>query len=1045
MEAARVPDRVMATFDKAPALAFARTRTTPEQPAFAAPTAASPGLQVGITTFDMQHNGSTGRQLDKFGNKIQVAWMYSSTFSTGSGRSVYWNKLDVTGSPGPITLADGRSIAVLPLGNLGSSGGQPAFTSAERPGFVTFRNLPTGRGVAFMHDTPPPPYYWQATLDAATAAGVFIDNPAPQPAGTAPGSEVLWPHGTIDVVGSDTILHVVARGQRPTAANAAYYWRGRLTGATSVAWGTPVFLDSLTTVSCVVEQDPSSNRVAIVYTKPRSLSSQINNDVAYFESTDGGLSWTGPINVTNYTDASVDRAFTDVDALYDPSGTLHIVYNTFDYRPGVGTFFSPCDLWHWNKARGTSRVITTVDLGEIGNFCSDLAAFNGGAWNLLLAKPNLVVKPAGAGGIADELLYAVWVQFGPAWDTLVSGSDTLVGDCATRDSAGARGGYVNGEIWISTSSNDGLTWDRPLNLTGTHTPDCLPGDCHSEHWVTAAREADSGVYISYVDDTHAGAVVRADGAEGTWATGSYRVLAARARTPVLEPRIAVSPTLFQELNVAPGAVASCTVFVSNLGNALLSYSVVVTSVGGGASHVQVNGSGTFASSIAAAGASQSLTIAYDGVGLGNFTEHDWRLEITSNDAANDPGQGGTPIDIDLNVFVASPWFACTGDTISTGQHRLAVSSCLELGNKGAGGGLYAYADQSEWIFDASPVIARLDGATRRAYRDIFWTTLADRSRDSNRAFRALSGLTVQRSTTFNGKAADRASGVATTTDSLLKIDWEVVAFRSAGNLAGGAVARYVITNRTGMTYNGLIFGAAADLDVDSQSTANEGIASENAQYVGARGGYFDTSGAIYTPQDHYAALFNIPLDAACSSVPAGGQILDNDFYTSTGAYRTDTLYDVMNRMAGWNASSLPVDTMTDLGAVMVSLPSAGLGPSDTLRFAIGLAVSDVSESDLAARVAALRQALNSSCGAGDCPITLTGDVNVSGTITSADIIGLVNFVFKGGTAPKPCTAAGDVNCNGAVTSSDIIVLVNFVFKGGPPPCNACTSPLAVGC
>jgi hypothetical protein len=84
-------------------------------------------------------------------------------------------------------------------------------------------------------------------------------------------------------------------------------------------------------------------------------------------------------------------------------------------------------------------------------------------------------------------------------------------------------------------------------------------------------------------------------------------------------------------------------------------------------------------------------------------------------------------------------------------------------------------------------------------------------------------------------------------------------------------------------------------------------------------------------------------------------------------------------------------------------------------------------------------------GTGGCPITMTGDVNVSGTITSADIIGLVNYVFKGGAPPLPCVAAGDVNCNGAVTSADIINLVNYVFKGGAAPCNGCTSPLAAGC
>jgi len=77
-------------------------------------------------------------------------------------------------------------------------------------------------------------------------------------------------------------------------------------------------------------------------------------------------------------------------------------------------------------------------------------------------------------------------------------------------------------------------------------------------------------------------------------------------------------------------------------------------------------------------------------------------------------------------------------------------------------------------------------------------------------------------------------------------------------------------------------------------------------------------------------------------------------------------------------------------------------------------------------------------GGAACPIELTGDVNLTSTLTSADIIFLVNFVFKSGPDPMPCQAAGDVNCSGTVTSADIIYLVNHVFKSGPLPCDVCT-------
>ena len=70
-------------------------------------------------------------------------------------------------------------------------------------------------------------------------------------------------------------------------------------------------------------------------------------------------------------------------------------------------------------------------------------------------------------------------------------------------------------------------------------------------------------------------------------------------------------------------------------------------------------------------------------------------------------------------------------------------------------------------------------------------------------------------------------------------------------------------------------------------------------------------------------------------------------------------------------------------------------------------------------------------------VSLTGDVNTDSVLTSADIIGLVNYTFKSGDPPEPCVPAGDVNCSGNITSADIIYLVNHVFKGGSAPCDVC--------
>jgi hypothetical protein len=80
-----------------------------------------------------------------------------------------------------------------------------------------------------------------------------------------------------------------------------------------------------------------------------------------------------------------------------------------------------------------------------------------------------------------------------------------------------------------------------------------------------------------------------------------------------------------------------------------------------------------------------------------------------------------------------------------------------------------------------------------------------------------------------------------------------------------------------------------------------------------------------------------------------------------------------------------------------------------------------------------------------CKILVDGDLNNTNSVTSSDIITLVNYVFKAGPTPSPCAANGDVNCNGGVTSSDVITLVNFVFKAGPRPCDICNTPAALDC
>ena len=106
--------------------------------------------------------------------------------------------------------------------------------------------------------------------------------------------------------------------------------------------------------------------------------------------------------------------------------------------------------------------------------------------------------------------------------------------------------------------------------------------------------------ISYVLDLHAGGAVVG---EGIWTNNPYMVLAVEARTPVLEPVIAVNPLLFVELNAHPdGTPETAQLSIVSVGNSDLMYTVVVTNDDGGISHVQIDGGVTASGTILAGGA-----------------------------------------------------------------------------------------------------------------------------------------------------------------------------------------------------------------------------------------------------------------------------------------------------------------------------------------------------------------------------------------------------------------------------------------------------------
>ncbi len=70
------------------------------------------------------------------------------------------------------------------------------------------------------------------------------------------------------------------------------------------------------------------------------------------------------------------------------------------------------------------------------------------------------------------------------------------------------------------------------------------------------------------------------------------------------------------------------------------------------------------------------------------------------------------------------------------------------------------------------------------------------------------------------------------------------------------------------------------------------------------------------------------------------------------------------------------------------------------------------------------------------PNYICGDVDGNGSVSIADVVYIINYIFAGGPAPNPLAAA-DVDCSGGVSIADAVYIINYIFAGGAAPCAAC--------
>ncbi|MBI3872554.1 MAG: S8 family serine peptidase [candidate division Zixibacteria bacterium] len=88
------------------------------------------------------------------------------------------------------------------------------------------------------------------------------------------------------------------------------------------------------------------------------------------------------------------------------------------------------------------------------------------------------------------------------------------------------------------------------------------------------------------------------------------------------------------------------------------------------------------------------------------------------------------------------------------------------------------------------------------------------------------------------------------------------------------------------------------------------------------------------------------------------------------------------------------------------------------------------------RVAAMDAAGNVSASSGPFQyfIYQPGDINADCVLDVVDVVGLIEYAFRGGPPPNPPGRA-EINCTAPTNITDVVTLIGHVFRGGPPPCS----------
>ena len=478
------------------------------------------------------------------------------------------------------------------------------------------------------------------------------------------------PFVCVQLVGSDTVIHclldeIPPKEQNNISYHTVSYFR-KVGTSTPGTWSGPAVIDTMDYYSVNMAASPVSSKLAVAYTKPTWYGElnweQLDRDVFFRESSDGGLTFGAVVNITQYPrDVDSWTARYQGDALYDYNDNLHIIFTAAPcpanpYQTGYFWADFTGDLFHWSDATPGLAAGGTIRWIANGSYDVNPQACSWGGYNAhQIAFINI--------SECDGRLYCVWNQ----WHSRVLELGIVpeaYDDCPANIDHDIH--HANAEILMATSvSTDGLLWEYPRNITNTYTPGCDSaggpgGPCGNEYkptvqpygldetglgsltWPSAAT-VDPDVLIglpAYTGDKFLNMAYLDDQYPGAWWYGvddyafynSLKWLRLACVDPVMEPYMLVAPPeITSPPVVETGGTRTDTITVTNQGTALLDVYEIGAATGSSWLSASVS-----SLQVAAGTANTAVfTITVDATGISSPQYLDGEIYLLTNDPRND--------------------------------------------------------------------------------------------------------------------------------------------------------------------------------------------------------------------------------------------------------------------------------------------------------------------------------------------------------------------------------------------------------------------------